>query len=136
MSRFIAVARFAEDDEYVHQASQRKDYEYLLPVNATGKEDYAVVCTADTISIQKMKIVRIKSVKEAVEQEYPGDLKTVVAAFSAEDYKTERTRLAKRRSLLVQIEKKISERTKIAALEALAGDDPEARALLDALKAL
>jgi hypothetical protein len=136
MTRYIAVCRFVEDDEFARQPSQRRDYEYLLPSGATGDEDYCVVCTADTISIQKMKIVKIKSVKAAVEQDYPGDLKTVVAAFSTRDYIAERTRLAKRKSLLVQIEKKISERSKIAALEALAGDDPEAQALLDALKAL
>ncbi len=138
-NRFIAVARFTDEDEensYGHRGKAARDYEYLLPESATGSEKFAVVTPSSRTTLGDMKLVRIKEIKSVAEQEFPGDLKPVVAAFDTDEFLVWSQKLAKRKSLMVQIEKKVSERSKIAQLEALAGDDPDARMLLDALKAL
>lgn len=143
--RFIGLCRFVEEDGekygeksmYGHtKASEKRDYEYLLPEGATGEEKFAVVSPSNKMTLGGLKIVRITAVRPTTEQEYAGDLKPVVAAFAVAPYLEWTEKLAKRRALMIQVEKKVSERSKIAQLEALAGDDPEARQLLDALKAL
>lgn len=139
--RHIAVCHFvAEDDPAYEKSRSRKDgYEYLLPESYSADSEvpgYAVVCAPDRMNLVDFKVVKIRAVREMTEQQYEGNLKQVVAVFSTDEYVAAKEKLAKKAALLVQIEKKVAERSKVKALEDIAGSDPEARALLEAFKAL
>ena len=145
MSRKIVVVSFKmsceEDGTHFTRSTSMgaQEYEYLAPEGATGEEKYAVVvCTKDgkIRDSGSLKVVRVLAFRELVNQEYDGELKSVVALVDTSAYlKSEDVRVQKRK-LLAQIEKKISERSKLSQLEALADDDEEAKALLAAFKAL
>lgn len=145
MSKKIAVVNFnmscEEDGTHFTRSKSMgaTEYEYLAPDGATGEEKYAVIaCTKDgkIRDAGSLKIVRVVAFRDAVDQKYDGELKSVVALVDTSAYlKSEDVRVQKRK-LLAQIEKKISERSKLSQLEALAGDDEEAKALLAAFKAL
>lgn len=136
--QLVAVVRFLDesDAETVKYPSKMKDYEYLLPLGSVGTEEYAVVSPQVPLTRNSMKVVKIREIRQLADQRHEGDLKPVVAAFSTRGFLEWTERLAKKKALMAQIEKKVAERSKVAQLEALAGDDPEARALLDALRAL
>jgi len=83
-----------------------------------------------------LRIVEILEVKPAREQDYDGRLKPMVAAFMTANYMAEMERVARRAALMKRAEAKVAELSKISALEAIAGNDLEAREILDELKGL
>lgn len=136
----VAVVVFDEESEYPAKKNVAREYEYLLPDDAPESPTWVVVrATAHTESIDlasHMKIVRVKAVRTVADSYYEGVLKPVVAAFTTDWWKEELDRAKKRASLLAKIERKVSERSKIAQLEALLGEDAEARELLEEFKSL
>lgn len=114
-----------------------QEYEYLAPESAKGTEKFAVVCPKGAVNnAGNLKVVRVLRFKDMKEKVFDGDLKPVVDLVDTDAFEEQQARYVRKKQVMAQIEQKISERSKISQLEALAGDDPEALALLKELKNL
>ncbi len=65
----------------------KREYEYLAPEDAKGTEKYAVVCPSGKIDGPgNLRIVQVVEFREAMEQSFGGDLKSVVALIDTDAY--------------------------------------------------
>jgi hypothetical protein len=123
------------------RAQDDKQYEYILPDGATGKETHGVVFVdggtgLHAAHVSGLRIVTIKEVKELGDVYYNGDLKLMAAAFDIGVFNDHISKHAKKVALMGRIDKILAESTKVEQLRAAAANNPAAKELLEQLEKL
>jgi hypothetical protein len=134
----VSFQRSQDVDTVRARAQAEKEYEYILPDGATGKETHGVVFVSDgsVARTSGLRLVTIKEIKELGDAFYNGDLKVMVAAFDIGVYNEILSRRTKKIALMGRVDKVLAESTKIEQLRAAAVSNPEAKELLEQLEKL
>lgn len=139
MEYMIAVCKFPPVDTGTHVGRGSNTYEYLIPVDTPKEHGFAVITRADNakkVTADNMRVVAITETKPLMDREFDGKLKHVVATFSTDGYAGLVERQRKKESLMVLMQARLEEASRLAAFEALSEKDPELKKLVDEFKKL
>lgn len=110
----IAVINFSTD-----KVNETADYEYLMADSIQGTPTHAVIRGGPQGT--GMKVVRIKEIRDPLNQQYSGELKPIVTAFTLDEYEEILARQKRRAQLEIQLKRKLDKLSLIQQFALLGG---------------